>query len=102
MIELEAMLRAAKLAGAGITQTDRFHGAKTQSVAAASGNQAPPAEVPAGLQKLASVWTAPMPRYAPPILKSAQLGYILSAMVGTGLIVLAFLGGAWIFTRFRS
>src|ERR1700722_15822858 len=73
-----------------------------QQIAAASGNQAPPAEVPAGLQKLASVWTAPMPRYAPPILKSAQLGYILSAMVGTGLIVLAFLGGAWIFTRFRS
>ncbi len=71
-------------------------------IAAASGNQAPPVQVPAGLQKLASVWTAPMPRYAPPILKSAQLGYILSAMVGTGLIVLAFLGGAWIFTRFRS
>src|SRR3984957_5825342 len=73
-----------------------------QQIAAASGNQAPPGQAPAGLQKLASVWTAPMPRYAPPILKSAQLGYILSAMVGTGLIVLAFLGGAWIFTRFRS
>jgi cobalt/nickel transport system permease protein len=73
-----------------------------QQIAAASGHQAPPIEAPAGLQKLASVWTAPMPRYAPPILKSAQLGYILSAMLGTGLIVLAFLGGAWIFTRFRS
>jgi cobalt/nickel transport system permease protein len=73
-----------------------------QRIAAASGNQAPPAQAPAGLQKLASVWTAPMPRYAPPILRSAQLGYILSAMAGTGLIVLAFLGGAWIFTRFRS
>lgn len=68
-------------------------------IAAASGNQAPPAQAPAGLQKWASVWTAPMPRYAPSILKSAQLGYILSAMAGTGLIVLAFLGGAWIFGR---
>jgi cobalt/nickel transport system permease protein len=73
-----------------------------QQIAAASGHQAPPARAPEGLQKLATVWTAPMPRYAPPILKSAQLGYILSAMLGTGLIVLAFLGGGWIFTRFRS
>ena len=72
-----------------------------RQITVASGNLEPPAQAPAGLQKLASVWTAPMPRYAPPILKSAQLGYILSAMVGTGLIVLAFLGGAWIFTRFR-
>jgi len=72
-----------------------------QQIAAASGNQAPPAQAPAGLQKLSSVWTAPMPRYAPPILKSAQLGYLLSAMVGTGLIVLGFLGGAWIFGRAR-
>jgi cobalt/nickel transport system permease protein len=73
-----------------------------QRIAAASGNQAPPAHAPAGLQKLATVWTAPMPRYAPPMLKSAQLGYILSAMLGIGLILLAFLGGAWIFTRVRS
>ncbi|MGA3186859.1 MAG: cobalt transporter CbiM [Bryobacteraceae bacterium] len=73
-----------------------------RQIAAVSGNQAPPAQAPAGLQKLAAVWTAPMPRYAPPILKSAQLGYILSAMLGTGLIVLAFLSGAWIFTRAKQ
>jgi cobalt/nickel transport system permease protein len=73
-----------------------------QQIAAASGNQAAPAQAPAGLQKFATIWTAPMPRYAPPILKSAQLGYILSAMAGTGLIVLAFVGGAWIFTRIRA
>ena len=73
-----------------------------QQIAAASGNHAPPVQAPSGLQKLATVWTAPMPRYAPPILKSAQLGYILSAMVGTGLIVLAFLGSAWIFGRVKQ
>jgi cobalt/nickel transport system permease protein len=72
-----------------------------QQIAAASGDQAPPIEAPAGLKKLATVWTAPMPRYAPPILKSVQLGYLLSAMLGTGLIVLAFFGGSWIFARFR-
>ncbi len=73
-----------------------------QQIAASSGNQAPPAAAPAGLQKLSAIWTAPMPRYAPPALKSVQLGYILSAMLGTGLIVLAFLGGSWIFTRGKT
>jgi cobalt/nickel transport system permease protein len=68
-----------------------------QQIAAASGNQAPPIEAPSGLKRLSSVWTAPMPRYAPPILKSERLGYILSAMVGTGLIVLCFLIGARVF-----
>jgi cobalt/nickel transport system permease protein len=72
-----------------------------QQIAAVSGNQAPPAQAPAGLQKFAAVWTAPMPRYAPPMLKNAQLGYILSAMLGTGLIVLAFLCGGWIFARVK-
>ena len=72
-----------------------------QQMANASANQPPPAQAPAGLRKLAAIWTAPMPRYAPPILKSAQVGYILSAMAGTGLIVLAFLCCGWIFTRGR-
>jgi cobalt/nickel transport system permease protein len=76
--------------------------AARQQMAASSANQAPPTQAPAGLQKLATVWTAPMPRYAPPILKSAQFGYILSAMAGTGLIVLAFLGGAWILSKGRA
>jgi cobalt/nickel transport system permease protein len=73
-----------------------------RQIAAASGHQAPPLQAPSGLQKLSNIWTAPMPRYAPPILKSPQLGYLLSAMVGAGLIVLFFLGGTWIFTRLRS
>jgi len=76
--------------------------AARHQIAASSANQAPPAQVPAGLQKLATVWTAPMPRYAPPVLRSAQFGYILSAMAGTGLIVLAFLGGAWVFSKGRA
>jgi cobalt/nickel transport system permease protein len=70
-----------------------------RQIAAASGNQAPPERAPEGLKKFATVWTAPMPRYAPPILKSAQLGYMLSAMMGAGLIVLTFLGAGWLFTR---
>jgi cobalt/nickel transport system permease protein len=60
-------------------------------IAAASANAAPPSQAPAGLQRLATFWTAPMPRYAPPVLKSAGWGYLLSAITGTGLIILLFL-----------
>jgi cobalt/nickel transport system permease protein len=66
-----------------------------QQIAAASGNQSPPAQAPAGLRRLAAFWTAPMPRYAPPFLKSAAFGYTLSAMAGTGLITLVFLLAGW-------
>jgi cobalt/nickel transport system permease protein len=62
-----------------------------KQIAATSGDQALPSEAPAGLQRWSSIWTAPMPRYAPPFLKSASFGYVLSAMAGTGLIILVFM-----------
>ena len=65
--------------------------AARREIAAASGHQAPPAEAPRGLRALSSFWTAPMPRYAPPFLKSPVFGYLLSAMTGTGLILLVVL-----------
>jgi cobalt/nickel transport system permease protein len=69
-----------------------FSNPSTRSeIAAASGNQAPPAVAPRGLRALSSFWTAPMPRYAPPFLKSPAFGYLLSAMTGTGLILLVVL-----------
>jgi cobalt/nickel transport system permease protein len=46
------------------------------------------AKAPSGLQKLASVWTAPFPNYAPAFVKSQAFGYLLSAMFGIGIIVL--------------
>lgn len=63
-----------------------------QAIATVSRSVPPPAEMPRGLEKLAAVWTAPLPGYAPAFLKSAQLGYILSAMFGGGIILLAWLG----------
>jgi cobalt/nickel transport system permease protein len=66
-----------------------------QQIAAASGKVLPPASAPVGLQRLASLWTAPMPRYAPPFLKSAAFGYLLSAVFGTGLIACASLLAGW-------
>jgi cobalt/nickel transport system permease protein len=58
-------------------------------IAATSGNTAPPAAVPSGMARLATVWTAPLPDYAPHFVKSAGFGYLLSAMFGVGLIVAA-------------
>ncbi|HYG97648.1 MAG TPA: cobalt transporter CbiM [Terriglobales bacterium] len=70
-------------------------------IAAVSGNQAPPATVPSGLQRLSSVWTAPFPDYAPPMVKHESFGYVLSGMFGVGLVTLATmaLGGV---LRFRG
>ena len=65
--------------------------AMRQQIAAASGQATPPAAAPQGLRNLASFWTAPMPRYAPPFLKNPAFGYLLSAMAGSGLILLVFL-----------
>ena len=68
-------------------------------MATASNGLAPPPLPPSGLEKLASVWTAPMPDYAPAFIKSPQLGYICSAVFGTGLILLVGLFIGWIVGR---
>jgi cobalt/nickel transport system permease protein len=55
----------------------------------ASLGQAPPAVAPQGLARLSSAWTAPLPDYAPPFLRSPAVGYLLSGMFGAGLVILA-------------
>jgi len=67
-----------------------------EQIAAASGNQAPPTAPPEGLARLADIWTSPIPDYAPAFMNSAEFGYILSAMFGTGIIILVFLIIGWI------
>ena len=67
-----------------------------QQIAVASGNQAPPDSPPEGLERLAGIWTAPLPDYAPSFINSQQFGYILSAMFGTGLIIAFFLFTSWL------
>jgi cobalt/nickel transport system permease protein len=57
-------------------------------IATASQNHRPPASVPAGLEKLSAIWTAPFPGYAPKFVKSPAFGYLLSAMFGGGILVL--------------
>jgi len=63
-----------------------------QQIAASSLDQAPPSESPKGLERLSTVWTAPFARYAPPYVRSARFGYLLSAIFGVGLVLLGSFG----------
>jgi len=60
-----------------------------QQIAGASLQQAAPEHAPKGLEQISQVWTAPFSHYAPSYIKSAAFGYFLSAMFGTGLVILA-------------
>jgi cobalt/nickel transport system permease protein len=73
-----------------------------RQITAASGNQAPPPQAPQGLERLGSIWTAPIPDYAPPFLRSRAFGYVMSAMFGVGVILLAFLVSGWIARLWRK
>jgi len=75
--------------------SDFANSAGRAQIAAASGQAAAPVVAPAGLARLAQMWTAPMPAYAPHFVKSAAFGYLLSAMFGVGLI----LGVMWLAQR---
>ncbi len=79
--------------------SDFLHPETRQQIANASVGQAPPAQPPAGLARLASLWTAPLAGYAPPFLKNAALGYMLSAMIGMALIIVTGLLAASLLRR---
>jgi len=59
-------------------------GSTAQKAAAAT---EPAGAIPAGMQRLANLWTAPFPSYAPTFVKSATFGYLLSAMFGVGFLL---------------
>jgi cobalt/nickel transport system permease protein len=71
--------------------SDYANAATRHEIASASFHHAAPDRPPQGLQRLSSVWTAPFARYAPPYIRGAAFGYLLSAMFGAGLIVAGFL-----------
>jgi len=72
--------------------------AARQRIAAASRNLAPP-QAPQGLERLYSVWTAPFPQYAPAFVRRPALGYLLSAMFGSGIIILGCLIASSLFAH---
>ncbi len=63
-----------------------------QEMSVASSQALPPQAAPQGLERLSSIWTAPIPDYAPSFMRNEAFGYILSAIVGCGLLLLIFLG----------
>jgi len=73
-----------------------------EQIAQASGNVPPPAEAPRGMERLAGFWIAPIPDYAPAFMRQEAFGYFMSAMVGTGLILLAVLGLSSVLRRGRA
>jgi len=50
--------------------------------------------IPSGMAKLSGLWSAPMPDYNLPALGNANLGYVLSAVVGAIVIAIV----VWLFT----
>jgi cobalt/nickel transport system permease protein len=75
--------------------SDYSNPAVRSQIAASSFQQAPPTNPPVGLARLSTVWTAPFARYAPPYVRNAGFGYMLSAMFGAGLIVLICVAARW-------
>jgi cobalt/nickel transport system permease protein len=73
-----------------------------EQITAASGNQQPPTQAPQGLERLSSIWTAPIPDYAPKFMRSQSFGYILSAIFGVGVIILTGLSIGRIVRRGRN
>lgn len=71
------------------------------AIAAASKDVAPPEVTPQGLQRLSTLWTAPLGDYAPPFMRSETFGYILSAMFGVGVILALSLLVTWLAERLR-
>ena len=75
--------------------SDYSNAAVRRQIAASSFQQAPPSHPPVGLARLSTVWTAPFARYAPPYVRNASFGYMLSSMFGVGLIVLICMAARW-------
>ena len=73
-----------------------------EQIAHASANVAPPARAPHGLEQLAGLWSAPIPGYAPEFLRDPSFGYIASALLGGGLIIVALSLLSWLTARRRD
>jgi cobalt/nickel transport system permease protein len=54
---------------------------------------------PKGLEELSRLWQAPLAEYAPKFVSNPALGYLFSAVMGVGLIVLAVSGARWLLAR---
>jgi len=95
MIATPLGLLAAGTAWGEWSPEDFANPAAHAEISAASGALAP-TSAPAGLERLASVWNAPIAGYAPSFMQNEMFGYIMSALIGAGLILLTFLLISWL------
>ena len=80
-----------------------FSGAAArQEIARASRNVGPPSQAPSGLRRFSTVWTAPFPDYSPSFVRKPAFGYFLSAMFGTGIIILLSIFVSWLAAKARA
>jgi cobalt/nickel transport system permease protein len=76
--------------------------AARRQIAAASRDVTPPAQPPRGIERLSGLWTAPFPQYAPAFVRRPAVGYALSAMFGSGIVVLVSLLAGTLAARVRG
>lgn len=55
--------------------------------------------IPAGFDKFADIWSAPLAGYDIPALNNPTITYIISALIGVGLVVAVLFGLSWILQR---
>lgn len=75
--------------------------AARQAIADASMGAPVPATTPDGLAKWGELWTAPVHDYVVPFISNEQIGYIFSAFMGTGLVILVITIYGFISDRMR-
>lgn len=55
--------------------------------------------IPAGFDRFADIWSAPLAGYNIPVLDNPTVTYIISAVVGVGLVVILLLALSWLLER---
>ncbi len=55
--------------------------------------------IPAGFDRWAGLWSAPIPDYEIPLLNNPTVAYILSAVAGVGVVLIVVFALGWIFER---
>jgi hypothetical protein len=56
--------------------------------------------IPAGFDRLADIWAAPLAGYDIPILSNPTVAYMVSALLGVGLILATLFALGWVLERF--
>lgn len=55
--------------------------------------------IPAGFDRFSTIWSAPLAGYDIPVLSNPTVTYIISAIVGVGLVTLILFGLSWVLER---